>query len=79
MKRPRQEEQHRILDPSGKMHHSGFGERPPGGYIGSIVQRNPSEGIMILTPPEGEWNSGCFVVMLSNGSVDLKKTITVLN
>ena len=25
------------------------------------------------------WNSGCFLVMLSNDSVELKKTVTVLN
>ncbi len=83
------------------------GESPHGNFTGSIVQRNPSECIMILTPPEGgwncgiydlsgrlvwsgklsgdetvdvsSWNSGCFLVMLSNGFVELKKTVTVLN
>lgn len=76
-------------------------------FTGNTVQRNPSEGIMILTPPEGEWNcgiydisgrlvwsdrlsgeetvdvsswnSGCFLVVLSDGAVELKQTVTVLN
>ncbi len=83
------------------------GENPPEAFTGSIVQRNPLKGIMILTPPEGEWNcgiydlsgrlvwsgilngeetvdlsswtSGVFFVTLSNGSIEIKRTVTVLN
>ncbi len=83
------------------------GENPPEASVGSIVQRNPMEGVMVLTPPQGEWNcgvydlsgrlvwsgilsgdetvdvsswnSGVFFVLLSNDSVELKKTVTILN
>lgn len=83
------------------------GEHGHGGFTGNAVQRNPSEGIMVLTPPEGEWscgiydisgrlvwsdklsgeetvdvsswNSGCFLVVLSDGAVELRQTVTVLN
>ena len=64
--------------------------------------RNPAKGIIVLTPPEGEWNcgiydisgrlvwsdklsgevnvdvsswnSGCFMVILSDDEVELKQT-----
>ena len=83
------------------------GETPPDGFAGSIVRQNPLEGVMVLTPPQGEWNcgvydlsgrlvwsgilsgeetvdvsswnSGVFFVLLSNDSVELKKTVTILN
>ncbi|MEN8208863.1 MAG: FG-GAP-like repeat-containing protein [Candidatus Fermentibacteria bacterium] len=82
-------------------------ESPSELFAGSIVRQNPLQGIMFLTPPQGEWDcgiydlsgrlvwsgkpdweetvdvsswkSGVYFVVLSNGSVELKKTVTVLN
>jgi len=83
------------------------GEGSQSSFTGNAVQRNPSKGIMILTPPEGDWNcgvydlsgrlvwsgilsgletinvsswnSGCYLVEISNGSAEIRQTVTVLN
>ena len=36
------------------------GENPPDGLAGNIVLQNPLEAVMVLTPPQGEWNCGIY-------------------
>lgn len=76
-------------------------------YSGRILGRNPVSGVMLLQPPEGEWDcgvydlsgrlvwsdrltgelsvdvsdwsSGCYLLVVSDGNVDMKRSLTVIN
>jgi hypothetical protein len=82
-------------------------ENQPGEFSGAAVRRNPARGVIILTPPSGEWdcgiydlsgrlvwsggiigdqqvdvsqwNCGCFLVIMSSGSEEIRQSVTVLD
>ncbi len=83
------------------------GEGQAQGYGGRILSGNPVSGIMLLTPPEGEWeccaydlsgrlvwkdmitgdssvdvsawSSGCYILVVSRGDMEIRESLTVIH